>query len=175
MRGRSKRYRLMYVCHFVHSADRMLFASCVDSLRPRACGFPTFRRLPASNGIEDVHKKDGNTAVVSFDLVLQLVFWLSTRTPSPGQCASTTLPNISEDATDDYDIHIPLSEIPLGVNVGPSLEVLSFAKDPRTGELPWVARRGWLEVGDVLVSLVSHEGEYMSEVIYQIIPSKNRR
>jgi len=112
-----------------------------------------------------------DTAVVLFELFPQLVFWLSTRTPSPGQCASTTLPKISEDVTDEYDIHIPLSEIPLGVNLGPSLEVLSFAKDPRTGELPWVARRGWLEVGDILVSLVSHEGEYMSEVM---TPSKRR-
>lgn len=112
-----------------------------------------------------------NSRFLYCSFVPQLVFWLSTRTPSPGQCASTTPPKVSEDATDDYDIHIPLSEIPLGVNVGPSLEVLSFAKDPRTGELPWVARRGWLEVGDILVSLVSHEGEYMSEVI---IPKARR-
>lgn len=61
----------------------------------------------------------------------------------------------------DYDIHVPLSAIPLGVNVGPSLEILSFSKDAKTGELPWIARRGWLAVGDKLVSL---EGEEVSEV-----------
>lgn len=100
-----------------------------------------------------------------FSHVSQLAFWLSAGTPSPGQCATTKFPKISKDATDDYDIHIPLSAIPLGVNIGSSLEVLSFVKDAQTGELPWVANRGWLEVGDVLVSLVSHDGEYMSEVI----------
>lgn len=94
----------------------------------------------------------------------QLAFLLSTSAPPPGRCARTTAPQINNDTSDDYDIHIPLSAVPLGVNIGPSLEVLSFAKDAKTGELPWIARRGWLEVGDVLVSLVSLEGEYMSEV-----------
>lgn len=94
-----------------------------------------------------------------------MAFFLSTSTPPPGQCVRPTTPQVANNTSDDYDIHIPLSAIPLGVNIGPSLEVLSFAKDAKTGELPWVARRGWLEVGDVLVSLVSLEGEYMSEVI----------
>eukprot|EP00752_Nemacystus_decipiens_P002923 g2718.t1 len=92
-----------------------------------------------------------------------VAFLLSTSTPPPGQCARPSVPQISNDTSDDYDIHIPLWAIPLGVNIGPSLEVLSFAQDAKTGELPWVARRGWLEVGDVLVSLVSLEGEYISE------------
>lgn len=61
----------------------------------------------------------------------------------------------------DYDIHVPLSAIPLGVNVGPSLQILSFRNHNRTGEMPWIARQGWLAVGDVLVSL---EGEDLSEV-----------
>lgn len=93
------------------------------------------------------------------------VLLCTSSTLPPGRCARTTGPQINDDAGDDYDIHIPLSAIPLGVNIGPSLEVLGFAKDAKTGELPWVAQRGWLEVGDVLVSLVSLEGEYMSEVI----------
>lgn len=92
----------------------------------------------------------------------QLTLTLSTLLP--GRCTPTA--GIGDDGADDYDIHIPLSAIPLGVNVGPSLEVLSFAKDIKTGALPWIARRGWLEVGDTIVSLVSDEGEYMSEVMH---------
>lgn len=91
-------------------------------------------------------------------------FLLSTRT-LPGECAPTTAAvNFNTDTKDDYDIHIPLSAMPLGVNLGPSLEVLSFVKDAKTGELPWIARRGWLEVGDALVSIVSPEEEHVPEV-----------
>lgn len=61
----------------------------------------------------------------------------------------------------DYDVHVPLDAIPLGVNVGRSLKVVSFRKNSKTGEVPWIARRGWLAVGDNLVSL---EGEDISEV-----------
>lgn len=102
--------------------------------------------------------------VTAFALDPQVAaFFLFTRTPTD-ECAPTAAPKINTDTTDDYDIHIPLSAIPLGVNLGPSLEVLSFVKDAKTGELPWIARRGWLEVGDALVSLVSLEEEYVSEV-----------
>lgn len=101
----------------------------------------------------------------------QAAFLLSTSTSPPAECAPTTVREFNPDTKDDYDIHIPLSAIPLGVNLGPSLEVLSFVKDTKTGELPWIARRGWLEVGDALVSLVSPEGEYVSEVsTIQLIP-----
>lgn len=88
-----------------------------------------------------------------------LAVWWSTM-PHIGKCAPTSGQNDISIAK-DYDIHVPLSAIPLGVNVGPSLEILSFRSDEKTGELPWIARRGWLAVGDVLVSL---EGENMSEV-----------
>lgn len=94
----------------------------------------------------------------------QVAFLLSSRT-FPGECAPTTAAvNFNTDSKDDYDIHVPLSVMPLGVNLGPSLEVLSFVKDAKTGELPWIARRGWLEVGDALVSIVSPEEEYVPEV-----------
>lgn len=49
----------------------------------------------------------------------------------------------------------------MGVDVGPSLEILSF-RGAATGDLPWIARRGWLAVGDALVSL---EGENISQVL----------
>lgn len=92
----------------------------------------------------------------------QVSFLLSIGTP--GECTPTTALQLNTDTKDDYDIHIPLSAIPLGVNLGPSLEVLSFVKDAKTGELPWIARRGWLEVGDALVSIVSPDEEDVSEV-----------
>lgn len=75
--------------------------------------------------------------------------------------ASSTTGRVDTGTTaDDYDIHVPLSATPLGVNVGQALEILSFRKDS-IGELPWVARRGWLAVGDTLVAL---EGQNVSEV-----------
>ena len=89
-----------------------------------------------------------------------LAIWWSTLIPLFGKCAPASGQTDTSTAK-DYDIHVPLSAIPLGVNVGPSLEILSFRGDEDTGELPWIARRGWLAVGDVLVSL---EGEDMSEV-----------
>lgn len=77
------------------------------------------------------------------------------------KASSTTIGRIDSGTTaDDYDIHVPLSATPLGVNVGHALEILSFRKDG-IGELPWVARRGWLAVGDTLVAL---QGQNMSEV-----------
>lgn len=93
-----------------------------------------------------------------------LAFWWSTISHL-GKCAPAGGQTDTSFAK-DYDIHVPLSAIPLGVNVGPSLEILSFRRDQKTGELPWIARRGWLAVGDVLVSL---EGEDISEVGILII------
>ncbi|CAM9874374.1 unnamed protein product [Ectocarpus sp. 4 AP-2014] len=77
------------------------------------------------------------------------------------EASATTTGRIDSGTTnaDDYDIHVPLSATPLGVNVGHALEILSFRRD-RIGELPWVARRGWLAVGDTLVAL---QGQNMSE------------
>lgn len=81
------------------------------------------------------------------------------------ECALTAGPRDSyndrgEDTTLDYDVHVPISAIPLGINVGASLEILSFREDVRTGDLPWIARRGWLVVGDKLVAL---EGRDVSQ------------
>ena len=93
-----------------------------------------------------------------------VVIWWSTI-PHIGKCARTS-GQTDASIAEDYDIHVPLSAIPLGVNVGPSLEILSFRSDENTGELPWIARRGWLAVGDVLVSL---EGEDLSEVKFRAV------
>lgn len=90
--------------------------------------------------------------------VVLAILW--STLPPIGKCAPAN-GQIDTSTAKDYDVHVPLSAIPLGVNVGPSLEILSFRGDENTGELPWIARRGWLAVGDVLVSL---EGEDISEV-----------
>lgn len=137
------------------------------------CSYDSHLQSSCSNRLSSLMSDDQNSAMMATSLLCslrppvssQLAFLLSTSTPLPGQCERTTASPINNGTSDDYDIHIPLSAIPLGVNIGPSLEVLSFAKDAKTGELPWIARRGWLEVGDVLVSVVSLEGKYMSEVI----------
>ena len=89
-----------------------------------------------------------------------LAFGWSTITSHLSNCEPVRGPTDSN-VDEDYDIHVPLSALPLGVNVGPSLEILSFRSDQETGELPWIAHRGWLAVGDVLVSL---EGEDISAV-----------
>lgn len=60
----------------------------------------------------------------------------------------------------DYDVPVPLEAIPLGIKIGPALEVLGFEED-KDGALPWIARHGWLAVGDRLISM---EGEDVSAV-----------
>lgn len=62
---------------------------------------------------------------------------------------------------DDYEVHVPLAAIPLGVKIGFSLDVLGFDLDDKTGALPWMARRGWLAVGDMLLAM---EGQDVSNV-----------
>lgn len=97
--------------------------------------------------------------------VLLLAILILPRISPLVECAPTAGPRDSyydreEDTTLDYDIHVPISAIPLGINVGPSLEILSFRENERTGELSWIARRGWLVVGDKLVAL---EGRDVSQ------------
>lgn len=97
--------------------------------------------------------------------VLLLAVLLLPRISPLVECALTAGPrdsydNREEDTTLDYDIHVPISALPLGINVGASLEILSFRKDVRTRELSWIARRGWLAVGDKLVAL---EGRDVSQ------------
>lgn len=64
----------------------------------------------------------------------------------------------------DYEIPVPLEAFPLGVNIGPESEVLHFEKD-EAGSLPWIARRGWLALGDKVISI---DGQDVSAVRYSV-------
>lgn len=81
--------------------------------------------------------------------------------PKATDRADITYGAVRDDRELDYEIHVPVAEIPLGMSVGPSLEILRFRNDDRTGEPPWIARRNWVAVGDMFVSL---EGKDISAV-----------
>ena len=104
------------------------------------------------------------TAIVAVALRVLLLAVLFSKIFPITDCASTahraSYENTGVEDPLDYDIHVPLSAMPLGINVGPSLEILSFRKGDKTGELSWIARRGWLSVGDKLLAL---EGRDVSQ------------
>eukprot|EP00953_Heterococcus_sp_UTEX-ZZ885_P011493 6658-Heterococcus_DN1.PRE.1 len=56
----------------------------------------------------------------------------------------------------DYDVHVPLATgLPLGINLGPDLQVLSFNKG-KDGELPWISSVAGVSQGDFFTEIAGH-------------------